>query len=178
VHDLAIDRNGIHRDSDGAYVKGGTTFEVSRMLTGDAAVGWITRTYNDPKLKDINGVTFDASLLWLMSGLTTVKLTARTTVDESTVVGVSGVFTREVALQIDHAFRRWLIATMRFARASDEYVGSLRDDNRYALSLGLTYKLTRELALKAEVRRDWLVSSLPGNDYTSNSVLLGARLQR
>jgi hypothetical protein len=178
MHDLVVDRNGIHRDSDGAYAKGGTTFEVSRILTGDAAVGWITRTYKDPKLKDINGLTFDASLLWLMSGLTTVKLTARTTVDESTVVGVSGVFTREVALQIDHAFRRWLIATMRFARASDEYVGSLRDDNRYALSLGLTYKLTRELALKAEVRRDWLVSSLPGNDYTSNSVLLGARLQR
>jgi hypothetical protein len=178
VHDTALDRNGIHRDSEGAYVKSGTTFEISRILTGDAAVGWITRTYNDPVLKDINGVTFDASLLWLMSGLTTVKLTAKTTVDESTVAGVSGVFTREVALQIDHAFRRWLIASLRFARASDEYVGSLRDDARYALSLGVTYKLTRELALKAEVRRDWLNSNLRGNDYASNSVMVGARLQR
>jgi hypothetical protein len=178
VHDLAVDRNGIHRDSDGSFIRGGTTFEVSRILTGDVAVGWINRTYNDPKLKNIDGVTFDASLLWLMSGLTTVKLTARTTADESTVFGVSGVFTRELALQIDHAFRRWLIASLRFARASDEYVGSPRDDTRYALSLGVTYKLTRELALKAEVRRDWLNSSLPGNDYTSNAVLLGARLQR
>ena len=36
-HDLALDRNGMQRDSNGDYVKGGTTFELSRILTGDVA---------------------------------------------------------------------------------------------------------------------------------------------
>jgi hypothetical protein len=178
VHDLARDRYGVDRNSEGGYVRAGTTFEISRILTGDIAAGWIARAYDDPRLPGISKPSFDASLLWLASGLTAVKLIARTTVDETTVVGVSGVYTREVALQVDHAFRRWLIATARFAFAIDDYVGSPRTDDRYALSAGLIYKLTRELALKAEVRRDRRTSNQPGSDYASNSILIGARLQR
>jgi hypothetical protein len=178
VHDLAIDRFGLRRDSEGGYVKGGSTFEISRILTGDAAVGWVTRSYKDPSLRDINGFTFDASLVWLMSGLTTVKLAAATTADETTIPGVSGVFARDVTLQIDHAFRRWLIATLRFNVGFDEYVGSPRNDDRFALSAGIVYKLTREMAVRAEVRREWRNSNVAGNDFVSNVVLVGLRLQR
>jgi hypothetical protein len=107
-----------------------------------------------------------------------VKLTARTVVDESTLVGVAGVFTREVGLQVDHAFRRGLSATLRVARASDDYVGSPRMDERYAVSALLTYKLTRELWLKAEYRREWRQSNVTGNDAVADMVLFGLRLQR
>ena len=101
------------------------------------------RRYKDPQLQDIAGLTLDGSLTWLMSALTTVKLTAKTTVEETTVVGVSGMFSREVALQVDHAFRRWLIATLKFTAGVDQYVGSDRADDRFSASLGLTYKLNR-----------------------------------
>ncbi len=50
VHDLAIDRTGVRRDSDGRYVKAGTTFELERTLTGDVAVGYVERSYEDPTL--------------------------------------------------------------------------------------------------------------------------------
>ena len=178
LHDVNPDRFGVFRNSTGGYARAGTTLEISRILTGDIAVGWIARNYVDPTLPNISKPSVDASLLWLMSGLTTVKLTARTTVDESTVVGVAGVYTREAALQVDHAFRRWLIATARVAFAVDDYVGSDRVDDRYAISTALTYKLTREVALKAELRRDWRTSNVPGNEYTSYSALVGMRLQR
>jgi hypothetical protein len=178
LHDVNPDRYGVFRNSTGGYARAGTTFEISRILTGDIAVGLIARNYVDPTLPDISKPSVDASLLWLMSGLTTVKLTARTTVDETTIVGVSGVYTREAALQVDHAFRRWLIATARVAFAVDNYVGSNRLDDRYTISTALTYKLTREVALKAELRRDWRTSNAPGDEYTSYSALVGVRLQR
>jgi hypothetical protein len=44
--------------------------------------------------------------------------------------------------------------------------------------MALTYKLTRDMQLKAEIRRDWLNSSVPGVDYVANQFLLGVRLQR
>jgi hypothetical protein len=47
--------------------------------------------------------------------------------------------------QVDHAFRRWLIATARFAVQNDNYVGSPRHDKTYALSTQITYKLSREV---------------------------------
>ncbi len=34
VHDVNIDRSGFQRDSNGGYVKAGSTFEFSRLLTG------------------------------------------------------------------------------------------------------------------------------------------------
>ena len=124
VHDLEIDFSGVQRNSNGRYVKGGTTFELTRILTGDIAVGWLDRRLQDPTLPNIAGLTFDASLTWVASALTTAKLTAITRADESRVFGVSGVFTREVTLQVDHAFRRWLIATGKFVYGNDDYVGS------------------------------------------------------
>ena len=45
AHDQLVDRNGYLRNSDGGFVKGGTTFEFSRMLTGEAAIGWAAREY-------------------------------------------------------------------------------------------------------------------------------------
>src|SRR5262245_36470047 len=178
VHDLAIDRSGVRRDSDGRYVKGGTTFELERTLTGDVALGFVERSYEDPTLPRISGLTFDASLTWLASALTTMKLTARTTVDETILIGVSGAFTREIALQIDHAFRRWLVATLKVSGATIDYVGSPREDERLATSALIAYKLTREVWLKGEYRHEWRRSNVAGNDYQADVVLVGARVQR
>jgi len=178
VHDLDVDAFGFRRDSDGRFVKGGTTFELTRIVTGDVAVGWLARRYQDVTLPEFSGLTFDASLTWVVSALTTAKLTAVTRADESRVPGVSGVFTREVALQVEHAFRRWLTATGRLLYGNDDYVGSPRDDNRYSASAALTYKLTRDLWLKTEYRHEWLRSSVPGNNYDADVILFTLRAQR
>ena len=70
-----FDRFGLQRNSNGWIAKGGSTFEFSRKLTGEVAVGWIERNYEDPTLQELNGFLFDASLIYSMSALTNVKLT-------------------------------------------------------------------------------------------------------
>ena len=57
-------------------------------------------------------------------------------------------------------------------------MGEPRLDNRYAGSFALIYKLNREMQVKGELRREWLISNLPGNDYQAYVALLGVRLQR
>jgi len=62
---------------------------------------------------DINaGVIADGALIWQATALTSAKLTATSLVSESTVPGVSGELSRDVAIEVDHAFRRWLIGTL------------------------------------------------------------------
>ena len=178
VHDLTFDRNGEQRDSNGFNAKVGTTFEFSRKLTGEFAVGYLTRQYKDPALNGIGGFTTDASLIYTMTPLTTVTATAKSTVNEVILPGVSGDLSRDFGLQIDHSFRRWLIGTAKLGYGIDDYVGLARLDHRMYASIALTYKLTRELQLKTEIRRDWLNSSAPGTDYVANQILLGLRLQR
>jgi len=178
VHDLAFDRNGEQRDSNGLTPRIGTTFEITRKLTGEISAGYLTRVYKDPLLPDLRGLVADAALVWSASALTNVKLIARSTAEESVVPGVSGAFRRDTGLELNHAFRRWLIATAKVDFGSDEYVGSTRLDHRYLGSVGLVYKLDRTMQIKGELRQERLRSNLPGSDYTANIVLVGLRLQR
>jgi hypothetical protein len=53
-----------------------------------------------------------------------------------------------------------------------------RDDNRYFVSGGITYKMNRDIQLKGVVRHDWLTSTQAGNAYEATSALLTLRLQR
>jgi hypothetical protein len=201
-HDLNADLSGYQRDSKGLTGKLGSTFELSRLLTGEIALGYTRRTYEDTRLQQLKGLIGDASLVWTANALTTVKLTGRSTVAESTISGVSGVLYRDVGFQVDHAFRRWLIGTVKFGFGLDSYKGSAVDpstgvaplcdcvvstpggtaadrvDKRFSAGIGLTYKLNRSLQLKGELRQDWLRSNVTGNDYTASIFLLGLRFQQ
>lgn len=176
-HDLEVDRSGVRRDSTGWIAKGGSTVQLSRLLTGEFAVGWIQRKYQDPGLPELNGFLFDGSLIYALSALSNVKLNATTSAAESTVPGTAGVLTRNAGITFEHAFRRWLIGAVAFNYGRDDYVGALRKDDRYALSGTITYKLNRWAQAKAEVRQEWLRSTTPvGVNYDATVFLLGVRL--
>jgi len=166
------------RNSDGRTLRAGAQFELTRRLTGEISAGVLTREYEDPTFSKLHGTLLDAALIYHASALTTLKLDMKTTVDESILPGVSGALKRDMSVEIEHSFRRWLIGTLKLGYGLDDYEGLSREDKRYAASAGLTYKLNRELWLKGEVRQDWLRSSVTGVDYTASTFLFGLRLQR
>jgi hypothetical protein len=177
-YDSPVDFFGEDRSSDGTSAKVGGEFKLANSsLVGEIAVGYLQRNYQQP-LPNIAGTTLDGSLLWLATGLTSVKFTATTQVYESTLQGVSGSFSRDVSVEVDHALRRWLVATGTFGYGHDDYVGELRMDDRYYAIAGLIYKLNPLVQIKGQVRHDWLTSTQSGNAYQSTSALLTLRLQR
>lgn len=178
IYDLQFDSAGLQRNSTGTSAKLGADINFAGSLTGEFAGGYLERTYVDPSLPNIGGVIADGSLLWQISPLTTAKFTAASTVTESILSGTSGEFSRDFNVQADHAFLLWIIGTLQAGYGHDNYVGLGRQDNRYFVSTGLTYKLNRELQLKGTVRQDWLTSNVTGVAYNATSFLLGLRLQR
>jgi hypothetical protein len=178
VHDLNADISSYQRDSKGLTGTVGTTFELTRQLTGDVGIGYTRRNYEDPRLEQIKGLIVNGSLIWTASALTTAKLSAVSSVGESTVPGVSGQLSRDIGLQVDHSFRRWLIGTVKVGFGVDDYVGMDREDKRYSAGVGLTYKLNRSVQIKGEFQQNWLHSNVAGTDYTSSVFLLGIRFQR
>lgn len=198
-HDLPVDAFGYRRDSKGLAASAGTTFELRGVLTGEASVGYAQRSYDDPRFDRLAGLIGNASLVWTVDALTSVKFTAASTIGESNIAGVPGVFYRDAGIQIDHAFRRWLIGTLKFGVGLDTYHGSNsaglslvcncvqsdpgsnvadRTDKRFSAGLGLTYKLDRTTQIKGEFRQDWLRSNAAGVDYAASTLLVGLRLQR
>jgi hypothetical protein len=178
IHDLQFDFSGFQRDSDGVTARAGTTFELSRILTGEISAGYLTRRYADPRLNDLNGLIADASLTWVASALTKVKLTAKSTAEESTMTDVSGILKRDAGIEVEHSFRRWLVGSVKFSFGLDTYDGIAREDKRYTAGAALVYKLNPMAQLKGEVRQEWLRTNAVGSNYNDTIVLFGLRLQR
>jgi hypothetical protein len=166
------------RNSDGAAAKIGTAVNLFGSLTGSMALGYLDRAYTGPGFPNINGPFADGALIWQATGLTTAKLSATAQVYETTLVGASGEFSRDVALEVDHAFRAWLIGIAKIGYGTDDYVGGNLFDNRWFISAGIVYKFTREVQVSAQLRQDWLNSSNPVDTYSATSFLLGLHLQR
>ena len=177
VHDKAADRNGYLRDSDGVYAKVGTSFEFSRILTGEVSVGYSARNYVDPRLSQLAGFLTSGSLIWNASGLTTVKFNTDTQIAETTIPGSSGVLVHTYAAEVDHDFRRWLTAIGKFTYGTYDYQGQNRNDKTYSLEGNLIYKLNRNIWIKGTLRHDILDSNQPGSSSSGTVVMVGVRLQ-
>ena len=177
VHDLRFDRSNFQRDSSGGYAKAGTTFEFTRLLTGDISVGYAMRDYVDPRLDRLQGLLTSASLIWTATPLTTARFNSATSIDETTVPGVSGVLTHTYTFEVDHDFRRWLTAIGKFTYGTYDYQGDGRTDKTYSIEGDLIYKMTRNLWVKGTLRRDILDSNIPLASSASTVVMLGVRLQ-
>lgn len=177
VHDLYLDRNGYARNSTGGYVKAGSSFEFSRLLTGEIAVGWAERHYVDARLPRLQGLLTTASLVWTATPLTTAKYFSDTQLVETTLPGTAGILVRTHTFEVDHDFRRWLTGIGKFSFGTLDYQGNVRKDQTYSVSGDLIYKMNRNIWVKGTLRRDWLESNIPGSSTNSTVVMLGVRVQ-
>jgi hypothetical protein len=177
VHDLPIDRSGFARDSNGGYAEAGTSFEFTRLLTGEISIGYEARNYVDPRLNRLQGLLTAASLTWTATPLTTAKFYSTTSIDETTLPGASGVLTHLYTVEADHDFRRWLTGIGKFTYGTLDYQGGGRLDKVYTLEGDAVYKMTRNLWIKGSVIRSILDSNVAGSSSASTVVMLGVRLQ-
>jgi hypothetical protein len=177
LHDQQIDNSGFARNSNGGYAKAGTSFEFSRLLTGEVSVGFAERNYADPRLSRLEGLLTASSLVWTATPLTTARFYSTTSIDETIVPGVSGVLTHTYTFEVDHDFRRWLTGIGKFTYGTYDYQGDGRFDRTYSLEGDLIYKMTRNFWIKGTLRRDILDSNVPLASSASTVVMLGVRLQ-
>lgn len=164
--------------SDGYALRGGAQFELTRLITGEAAIGYAQQTPNDKSLKTVEGMLIDGAVAWAPSALTTVRLAAKTGLQETTLANAGGVFTRSFDASVEHKLRRNLIVTAGANLQRSDYQGSSRVDDITTLTLEGEYRLNRSVALTASAQKLWLKSSLPGVDYTASIIEFGLRFRR
>ncbi|GJD51999.1 hypothetical protein OPKNFCMD_4760 [Methylobacterium crusticola] len=176
VHDFAVDFNGYRRDSDGITARGGTTFEVSRLVTGEISGGYLKRTYADTRLRDLSGPVVDGALLWAVTPLTAVRLGAATGVTETVVLGASGILTRSALAEVTHDLRRNLRLTLSGTVYSNTYQGANIKEEGYIAGVKLDYRLNRWLGIRASYAHEMLRSNAVGSSYHSDTYLVGVRV--
>jgi len=178
VYDVARDAAGLRRGSTGLGAEAGVALAFESRLTGEAAVGYQVQDRNDDRAEDLSGVIARSSLVWQATPLSKVTLEAASELDEASSGVFAGSVSRAAGLTLEHAFRRYLIATATGEVEVDEFQSTDETQTTARLLVGVEYKMSRSASLKAAYELERLESTVPGEDYTSNLLRAGLRLQR
>lgn len=158
------------RDSRGVEYLLGTNFELSALVRGEVAVGYIEQRFDQPVFEDVSGLGTRAQLEWFPSQLTTVHVAAGRTVEDTPVAGAGAFVANNASLAIDHELLRNLILNARLTWSRDTYEGVDREDARFGASLGATYLVNRNLGLSvsATTLETRSVGAARDQDFTVN----------
>ena len=165
----------LNRDSDGWAVVGGSEFRLSNLAQGEVYVGYQEQSYDDPTLSDISGLAFGAGVDWFVTPLTTIRIDAASTVEETVAAGASGFLDQSVGLGIDHELMRNVIIGARASYANQDYEGIARSDDVIRAGLGIDYLLNRNFSVGLGYDYTDRDSNVLGLDYTRNEIGLTLR---
>ncbi len=174
-YDKTFDDTGYQRSSNGGTVKVGTSFEITRLVTGTVSAGYGNRTYDDARLQDLRGPIADASIVWAATPLTTVTLRGASSFDETTIVGSSGAIARRVSLDLNHQLLRNLAVGANIAWTDTKYDGVNRRDDVVTGTLRAEYRLDRRWAARLSYTYERSLSNVLQSGYVSNIWMLGIK---
>ncbi len=178
IHDATVDLSGFRRDSTGVIGQLGSTFELTRLVSGDLSAGYGNRTYEDPRLKALDGPVVNGSISYAVTPLTVLSVKAATTFDETTVAGASGSQSRTVSFDVTHQLLRNLTLSGDVTYFNTRYVGAPIIENTLSETLKAEYHLSRSLVATASYEHQKLDSTSPGSSFRQDIFLVGLRLQR
>jgi hypothetical protein len=176
-HDEKTDRNGIERDSQGYEAIAGFTFSADPVWSVELGVTYQRRDFEDASLDAIDAVGLIGDIIWRPNELTTVALSADTSIGETDSVSSGGTRNYTLDLDVTHDLRENISLLAGLGIDYDEFLNG-PDDVRYSGNLGITYRFNPWLAWTASYDLIHFDSGLPGNDYTENRFTAGIELRR
>lgn len=172
---------GFHdRSSKGSEYSLGANFDIGALVRGEVQVGYMNQDYDYTGFGTIKGGTVHAKVEWFPTQLITVTLVANRTIEDATSTNSSAYVATQVGVRADYEFMRNLIIDGSIGHESDDYRGIDRNDRRWVVGAGATYKLNRMVGIRAfydHLDRD-SGGINAGGDYKINRVGLALILQR
>lgn len=172
------DSNGLLNGSSGHEVQAGLAFKLTGKLTGEASAGYALQTPDEPTLKDVNGLIFNAALEYKATALTTLRLDAASEVEETTSADSAGSINRSVEFSVEHRPRRNIILGASIAYENEKFSGT--NETVEDVTAGMTgeYLFTPSVGLIVSYEHGESISSTPGSDYSTDEVRMGMRFRR
>jgi hypothetical protein len=172
------DRNGLDRDSDGLELRAGVAFEPSPIWSGELALDYLLRDYDDPALDTIDAFGLSGNIVWRPSALTTVTFTADTSLDETSDPASSGSRNYSARVDVDHDLREYLTISAGTGVEYEDFQGIDQNELILRARTGMIWRLNNWMAWTLDYDFFYSDSSLPATDYYENRVTAGIELRR
>jgi len=170
------DRDGLQRSSQGIAVSAGMVINGEPFWSGDLAVTYLWRDYEDPALDSNSNIGLEGSLTWSPDDLTKIVLAFGTSLEDS--VSTTSSSNRNWTGRVDFAHRlRDNIDVLAGAGVEIEETGT-GNDIAYDANLGLVWKLGPSLAWTAGYDVTWLDEAASARSYTEHRFSAGLTISR
>ncbi len=170
-----LDAGGALQGSDSWLVALGTRVELTSNLSLLGTVGYARAMPDEPTLVDLEGVVFDASLIWSPFRCTTITLSGETEIEETTQSGTPGSFNKSLSLSLVKGWTHRFSSTLSASYEERKFAGIAQKDTEFTVGLVAEYLFSRSWVLDAGIERTVVTG---GNDYSEDEVHLGLRWRR
>lgn len=171
--------DGILRSSTSDRYRVGLAFSpLGPSFRGEIGVGWGQQTARDARLPTIDGYLLDANLAWRASALTSLLLILRSEFYDTTANASPGSLSREVGLEVRHAFQKKLIGTAAVRYAAAPYVNLDLEDKLFTGELGLDYYLNSNVSLYGRFQHLDFQSTDASRNYLDDIFRVGVRIRQ
>jgi len=164
------------RDSDGIEILAGVRGDITPLIRGRVGVGYIRANFKDPTVDSRQGIGIDAQIDYLVTELTTLRLSARRSFKNVSSVTTPAAFTTEFVVGADHELLRNLILSARAAYEYAKYTDFQRRVRNYRTSIGAYYFVNRRMAIEANASYGQARAS-DTRDYREVNAALGVIFQ-
>ena len=176
-YDRGLDRAGYDRDSSGYRVEGGIGVDLAETIRGDFLIGYLSQDYKDKRFKDPAGLAFKASFNWTPSRLTLVVPTFERSVQETTMLNVSGMVRTSASVLVRHEYARNILLTGFAGVYYDDLKGINRDSILYEMRGRVTYAFNENVFVSGELAHRTKDSELVNRSFSQNFIGLRLGLQ-
>lgn len=179
-YELALDDNGLGRDSVGYGLALGMLKDVPGMFRIQAFVGAERRNYEDERLDDHTNLWLGGRLDWNVSGVTSVSMFTNRKFEDTTLANSSGYSATQVGIALDHEIMKNLVVHLELSAQNNDYEKIERNDDLFQVNVEAEYAINRRSKLVLQNRwrsRDSNEDSIANGDYDNNAVSLQLQLQ-
>ena len=170
-----IDGNGFLQGSKSWLTALGASVELTPTLNFLGRVGYVRVKSDDPTLDDLEGVIYDARLVWSPTRLLTATLHGETEIEETTQSGSPGSINKSVSLELANAWTHRLSSRLKGEYEVRDYEGIVQKDEELTIGLGVEYLFSRSWLLAAGYEHTRVDGS---NEYREDAFRLGLKWRR
>ncbi len=172
---VRYDDAGSDDDSQGGNARGGFEIDVTRLIVGEASLGYAYRQNKD--FNNEGGLSGDLGITWTPTELTTVNFTGQAGFEETTVVfegdRASSDLNTGIGVRVDHDLRRNIRLNANASYDRSDFQGTSRVDNTFRVGAGVTYLINRNFSVDATYRFDTRDSDANNEEFDRSIIRLG-----
>ncbi|MGC1303408.1 MAG: outer membrane beta-barrel protein [Caulobacteraceae bacterium] len=171
---------GFNQNSNGYQANFGANFDITHLIRGQFALGYLSENAHDSRLPDYSGLSVSVNMDYFVTPIITLHLISSRSVNASGLVGAPEYLSSNVQIGADYELRRNLVLSASAAGGWDTYNGIDRNDTRQSYNASAKYYMNRNIAFVLQYQRMTLDSAGTGagTGYRVNQVTFSIVLAR